>query len=77
MLYVRCNTCGKFEQLENGHHIGVDADGEDIYDCHTCFYNKQDNLAYQESNGEFSNYEDWMESRGAVAYHPDTIRREC
>lgn len=39
---------------------------------------RADNLARTESEGEFTNYEDWMESRGATIcdYYPDLPKRE-
>ena len=81
--FVQCHICGKVEEIDKM-EIRQEYDSiEDIDEknilCKSCFYNSQDNLAYEESCGEFHNYEDWMESRGATIcdYYPDTPCREC
>ncbi len=75
--YFKCSVCGKFEPTENAYFSATDKKEEKPM-CQKCFYNHQDNLAYEESYGEFTNYEDWMESRGATIcdYYPEALKRE-
>lgn len=81
-IFVQCHICGKIEEINNIEIMQEYDSIEDIEEsnilCKKCFYNHQDNLAYEESDGEFSNYEDWMESRGATIcnYYPDTLCQE-
>lgn len=71
--YFKCSICGKFEEV-NRANFTADDEQEKNPMCKPCFYNHQDNLAYEMSDGEFINYEDWMESRGATicdSYYPE------
>lgn len=74
-LYFKCSSCGKFHEMDEINFTGNDSNEErPLY--WNCFANNQDRLAYQESAGEFINYEDWMESRGATICDWDEPRRE-
>ena len=71
--YFKCSVCGKFEGIEKA-NFTADDEKEKNPMCWNCFANHQDNLAYEMSDGEFINYEDWMESRGATicdSYYPE------
>jgi len=72
--YFKCSACGKFEEAEKA-NFTADDKKEKKPMCKLCFYNHQDNLAYEMSCGEFLNYEDWMESRGATICDWDPPRR--
>jgi hypothetical protein len=80
--FIRCHICGKIEEIDSmevrQEYDSIDDIDEKNIFCKPCFYNSQDNLAYAESAGEFRNYEDWMESKGATIcdYYPYTPQRE-
>lgn len=71
--YFKCSICDGFEEVGNVRH--VDEEKEKPV-CLSCFYNHQDNLAFVESDGEFTNYENWMESKGATICDWDIPKRE-
>lgn len=73
--YFKCSVCGKFYPTEDVEFTADDTDEKSPM-CWNCFANHQDNLAYRESDGEFLNYEDWMESRGATICDWDPPTRE-
>lgn len=79
-IYGKCHSCGKLEPIEdleiNQQYDDFEEVEEKNITCKRCFSNKQDNLAYEESNGEFVNYEDWMESRGATICDTEYQHRE-
>ncbi|MDD5064975.1 MAG: hypothetical protein PHQ35_09510 [Phycisphaerae bacterium] len=80
--YVKCHMCGKIEEIDRmeirqEYDSVEDIDEKNIL-CKSCFYTQQDNLAYEESCGEFRNYEDWMESQGAtICDYYEMPYREC
>lgn len=73
--YFKCSICGKFESVEDVEFMPEDEEKIKPL-CRRCFERQQDSKAYEESAGEFSNYEDWMESRGATICDYDTPCRE-
>ena len=79
-IYLKCHHCKKLHPIDTMEINQEYDDIEEIEDknitCKQCFNNSQDNLAYNESNGEFTNYEDWMESRGATICDTEYHGRE-
>jgi hypothetical protein len=75
--YFKCSICGEFYEAEKANFTDSDKKQECLL-CQKCFFNSQDRLAYEMSDGEFSNYEDWKESQGAtICDNYDLPRREC
>ena len=71
-MYFKCPVCGSFILIKNNYGT------KEHPMCKKCFYNNQDTLAYNESCGEFSNYEDWMRDKGAtICGDYDILRRKC
>jgi hypothetical protein len=70
IIYVKCHICEQLHPINEVEILQGFTNLDEIKDenilCKECFANRQDNLAYCESNGEFTNYEDWMQSKGAT-----------
>jgi len=75
MRYFKCAICNSYHNVKEMKTTIIE--GKEMELCEECFYQHQDNLAYNLSDGEFIDYEDYMESRGAtiVDYH-ETLKRE-
>lgn len=81
-VYVKCHCCGKVVPISKAEVTQDYEDIEDIEDenvmCRDCFSNRQDTWAYNESQGEFHNYEDHMKYNcgATICGDYDTLRRE-